>query len=78
MSDDFWFDVVTRITPDEPVDLDPVVFDHVADEVSREVAARGGYAADVVPFICGQLPFANIHAELVQALATLEQDLLAR
>jgi len=41
MNDNFWFDVVTRITPDEPVDLDPVVFDHVADEVSREVAARG-------------------------------------
>lgn len=45
MSDERWFDVVTRITPDEPVDLDPVVFNHVAREVSREIRPRGRAAA---------------------------------
>ncbi len=38
-------------------------------------AARGGYAADVVPLIHGILPFSNIHDELVQALLDVEADL---
>jgi hypothetical protein len=31
-------------------------------------AARGGYAADMVPLILGQLPYADIHTELANAL----------
>ena len=38
-------------------------------------AARGGYAADMVPLICGALPFANAHDELVKALLELETGL---
>ena len=38
-------------------------------------AARGGYAADMVPLICGALPFANAHDELVKALLELEAGL---
>ena len=34
-------------------------------------AARGGYAADVVPLIVGTLPFARIHDELVGQLVAL-------
>ncbi len=43
----------------------------------RAVAARGGYAADMVPMMLGQLPFASIHDELVSATLDLEQKLLA-
>ncbi len=40
----------------------------------RQAAARGGYATDVVPFILGSPPFADIHTELVrELLATAEQ-----
>ena len=38
-------------------------------------AARGGYAADTVPLILGQLPFDGIHDELVRELIALEQSL---
>ena len=34
-------------------------------------AARGGYAADMVPLIIGILPFARIHDELVEQLVAL-------
>ena len=37
----------------------------------RTAAARGGYAADLVPLIVGTLPFARIHDELVEQLITL-------
>jgi hypothetical protein len=43
----------------------------------RPTAARGGYAADVVPLILGQLPFAAIHDELVTHLHELETRLYA-
>jgi len=33
--------------------------DAVGYAPDREAAARGGYAADVVPFCCGALPFAD-------------------
>jgi len=39
----------------------------------RTVAARGGYAADIVPMIIGTLPFARIHDKLVKNLLTLER-----
>ena len=42
--------------------------DSMGYAADRDVAARGGYAADRVPFICGQAPYANVHEELVQAL----------
>jgi hypothetical protein len=38
-------------------------------------AQRGGYAAEMVPMICGQVPFTNIHGELVRALLALDADL---
>ncbi len=44
----------------------------------RPTAAKGGYAADVVPLILGQLPFAAIHDELVAHLLELEARLYAR
>jgi hypothetical protein len=38
----------------------------------KTVAARGGYAADIVPMILRKMPLRDIHTELVQAL--LEAD----
>ncbi len=43
----------------------------------RTVAARGGYAADMVPLMGGALPFADIHRELVAAMAELDRALNA-
>ncbi len=39
----------------------------------RTAAARGGYAADQVPLILGQLPYADIHTELVDALVEMSK-----
>ena len=44
--------------------------------VDRQAAEKGGYAVDLAPFIHGQLPFAAIHDELVQALLTLDRELV--
>lgn len=41
----------------------------------RTAAARGGYAADMVPLICGALPFARIHDELTENLLALAKAL---
>jgi len=41
----------------------------------RTAAGRGGYAADTVPIILGQMPFANIHDELVEALLDMDAEL---
>lgn len=41
----------------------------------RTAAARGGYAADIVPLIGGQLPYARIHDELLAALLELDKAL---
>jgi Neutral/alkaline non-lysosomal ceramidase, N-terminal len=38
-------------------------------------AARGGYAADLVPFVGGNLPYANIHDELVEVLLGVDEAL---
>lgn len=38
-------------------------------------AARGGYAADTVPLICSQIPHANLHDELVEALVEIARAL---
>lgn len=43
----------------------------------RETAARGGYAADQVPLMLGNLPFANVHDELVEALLAVESAVAA-
>jgi hypothetical protein len=43
--------------------------------VDREIAARGGYAADLSPLMCSSLPFADIHGQLVEELARLAKDL---
>jgi hypothetical protein len=41
----------------------------------HEAAARGGYAADTVPIILGQLPFWNLHQELRRSLLDLARAL---
>jgi len=38
-------------------------------------AERGGYAADMVPLMVGELPFASIHDELARELKALDTDL---
>lgn len=43
----------------------------------RAAAARGGYAADIVPLIVGTRPFARIHDELVEQLLALAAELQA-
>jgi len=43
--------------------------------IDHNAAAKGGYEADMVPFICRRLPFANMHEELVEALKALDQSL---
>ena len=49
--------------------------DNLGYAVDHDKAAQGGYAADLVPLMCGALPFANVHDELVQALLDLDSDL---
>jgi hypothetical protein len=49
--------------------------DSLGYAVDREVAARGGYAADLVPLIIGSLPFVDLHGELVDALRDLDREL---
>lgn len=41
----------------------------------RTAAARGGYAADTVPLILGQLPYADAHGELVRELLAVDRGL---
>ena len=41
----------------------------------RTVAARGGYAADIVPMIAGRLPYLDIHSELVEGLLSIDAAL---
>lgn len=41
----------------------------------RAVAARGGYAADTVPVICGRMPYLRIHEELASALLAMDAQL---
>jgi hypothetical protein len=57
----------------------PLVLGNTNDDfgyaVDHAAAARGGYAADLVPLICGALPFANIHDELVEELLALDAAL---
>jgi hypothetical protein len=48
------------------------VNDSVGYAPDRTAAARGGYAADMVPFICASLPYANAHEDLVRELLALD------
>jgi hypothetical protein len=41
----------------------------------RTTAARGGYAAQQVPMLFGQLPYEDIHGELVESLVALAERL---
>ena len=41
----------------------------------RETADRGGYAVDQVPLMGGQIPYSNIHDELVEALLRIDTAL---
>lgn len=51
------------------------VNDSVGYAPDHTCAERGGYAADMVPLICGQLPFEKIHDELVAELLLLDKEL---
>ncbi len=57
----------------------PLVMSFVDDSVGyapdRTAAARGGYAQDMVPLICGELPYADAHTELAGALLRLDARL---
>jgi len=50
--------------------------DNLGYAVDHEKAAQGGYAADLVPLMCGSLPFANVHDELVQVLLEIDRRLM--
>ena len=41
----------------------------------KTAAARGGYAADIVPMIVGRMPFRDIHSELAQAFLEMDRVL---
>jgi len=49
------------------------VNDSAGYAIDHACAVRGGYATDMVPLICGELPFAAIHRELAAALVALER-----
>ena len=49
--------------------------DTVGYAPDRTAARRGGYATDTVPIMCGMLPYAHIHDELVAELLKLESAL---
>ncbi len=46
--------------------------------VDRTMAVKGGYAADLVPLIVGQLPYVDIHGELVTAMVGVAGELETR
>jgi hypothetical protein len=46
--------------------------------VDRTIAAKGGYAADLAPLLVGQLPYVDIHGELVTAMVGLAKELETR
>ena len=54
-----------------------LVNDSTGYAVDDHVAARGGYAADMVPLIGGTLPYADIKDELVQELLAVDAALHA-
>jgi len=49
--------------------------DSIGYAVDRTTAAKGGYAADMVPLMCRSLPFEDIHGQVVEALAALASAL---
>ncbi|MBS3762275.1 MAG: neutral/alkaline non-lysosomal ceramidase N-terminal domain-containing protein [Planctomycetes bacterium] len=74
------FQAIKRDVAEESSAPIPFVTSLVNDSVGyapdETKAQEGGYAADTVPMICGQLPFADVHQELVEKL--LELDLVVR
>ena len=49
--------------------------DDLGYAADRTMAARGGYAADIVPMIVGRMPFRDIHTELVRAFLEIDRNL---
>jgi hypothetical protein len=41
----------------------------------RQTSERAGYAADFVPLMTGELPYARVYDELPRALVKLARDL---
>ena len=68
-------DVVSRAKAPTPLVMG-LANDDIGYAPDRTKAAMGGYAADFVPLMCGSLPFANVHDELVEALLDLDADLV--
>ncbi|NCO43116.1 MAG: hypothetical protein AUJ96_02760 [Armatimonadetes bacterium CG2_30_66_41] len=72
--------IKNEVVAESPSPL-PLVLSQTNDSlgyaVEREVAARGGYAADLVPLIIGSLPFADLHGELMNSLRDLDRELAA-
>ncbi|MHB9129913.1 MAG: neutral/alkaline non-lysosomal ceramidase N-terminal domain-containing protein [Armatimonadota bacterium] len=69
-------EAVTNATAPIPLVLG-LTNDSLGYAPDRTAAARGGYAAQMVPIMKGSLPFDDIHGQLVQALAELDQALTA-
>ena len=67
-------DICAQVTAPIPLVMS-FVNNSVGYAVDKTCAERGGYAADMVPLICGELPFANIHNELVRELLELDKAL---
>lgn len=67
-------EVVAQSRAEIPVFLG-LVNDSLGYATDRTAAARGGYAAQMVPLMKGSLPYRDIHTELVQALLGLDAAL---
>ncbi|MEK7414589.1 MAG: neutral/alkaline non-lysosomal ceramidase N-terminal domain-containing protein [Planctomycetota bacterium] len=64
-------DVVKGSAADIPLVLS-FANDSVGYAADHTAAARGGYAADMVPIIYGSLPYAQVHTELVAGLLAVD------
>jgi hypothetical protein len=72
-------DIVNRLNSDGPVMVTSLTNDYQGyapdKEMAKESAHYGNYAANVVPFIFGVLPYANVHEELVTQSVELAKSL---
>lgn len=69
-------EIITRAVSPIPLLLG-LTNDALGYAPDHTAAARGGYAAQVVPLMLGTLPFHNIHDELVTQVLQLEQAVLS-
>lgn len=73
------FRAIARDVVEQSCSRIPLVVSFVNDSVGyatdETCTKRGGYAADAVPLICGERPYANIHHELVRELLATDKQL---